>query len=146
MSQFGEWLYVCDRAATIEAYRQASAGGSTTCTCNGCRNFTAARGRAFPSEFLQLLSDLGIDPTKDAEVYHEAKHKPGFHFYGGWFHYIGSLEVAGDFAPVNFGNGFISYMSMAHAPRLDSFDDLEVVQLEFRADNIPWVLDENEPD
>ena len=31
----------------------------TRCTCNQCRNFEAAAGRNFPSEFLALLDVLG---------------------------------------------------------------------------------------
>jgi hypothetical protein len=51
-----------------------------------------ARARAFPAEFLSLLDQLGIDPCKDAEVYRNARLAPGRHDYGGWYHFIGTLD------------------------------------------------------
>jgi len=146
VAQFGESRYTCDRAATLAAYRQAEAGGSSTCDCAGCRNFVAARDRVFPEEFLLFLDSLGIDPTKDGEVYHVARRTPGFHYYGGWYHFVGVLELTGDFPPVDFGGGFSSHMCLASAPRLDALQGLKVVQLCFNADSVPWVLDEPELD
>lgn len=96
MAKFGEWHYTCDRPATVEAYRRASAGGSKTCQCAACRNFVAAGLVVFPAAFLDLLDSLGIDPRKDGEAYHMARHSPGRHLYGGWFHFVGTLELTGD--------------------------------------------------
>ena len=146
MAQFGEWQYTCDRAATVDAYRRAADGGSQTCKCAGCRNFVAARLQVFPAPFLALLDSLGIDPVKDGEVYHLARGSTGRHIYGGWYHFVGTLEVTGDFAAVNFGDGFTSHLCRASAPRLDALVGQPVVQLEFHTDGVPWVLQEHEPD
>lgn len=145
MAGFGQWRYSVDRDATILAYARAERGGTDTCTCANCRNFRVARARVFPAEFLALLDQLGIDPRKDGEVYHNARLAPGRHDYGGWYHFIGALEQTGDFPPVDLGGGFTAWMCRASAPRLASLEGVPVVQLEFHTDAVPWLLDEPEP-
>jgi len=136
-----------DRDATIRAYAQAERGGADRCTCNGCRNFRLARMRVFPPEFLELLDRLGIDPRKDGEVYRNARLAPGRHNYGGWFHFIGTLDAPdSDSGLVKFGDDFSAYICRATAPRLPSLNQHPVVQLEFNADAVPWLLDEPEAD
>jgi hypothetical protein len=105
-----------------------------------------ARVDCFPAEFIALLGELGIDPLKDAEVYHNARIAPGRHDYGGWYHFIGTLDKAGESAPVDLGSGFSVWMCPASAPRLPSFEGKQVVQLEFHAPAVPWRLDEPEMD
>jgi hypothetical protein len=142
---FGQWKYGVDRDATIVAYGKAELGGADTCTCIYCRNFRIARSQTFPSEFLKLLNELGIDSCKDAEVYHNAQLSPGMHFYAGWYHFVGTLEETGDFPTVDFGGGFSAWLRHASAPRLSSLEGVRVVQLEFTANAVPWLLDEPEP-
>jgi len=144
MLEFGQWRYSVDRAATEAAYAREPAGGAVTCTCVGCRNFVAARNQIFPPRFVEFLESLGIDPAKEADAYHTARMAPGRHHYGGWYHFIGTLESTGDFAPVDFGDGFTSWMRAAVAPRLESFRTAPVVELEFSTDRAPWVLNETE--
>jgi hypothetical protein len=146
MPQFGEWKYSVDPDGTRLAYRQVARGGTDTCGCNGCRNFTAARERVFPAQFLALLDELGVDPLKDGEVYRAARLAPGRHTYGGWYHFIGSLDETGDFPRVNFGPPDLSaWMCRAHAPRLSSLRDKPTVELQFTIEAVPWLLDEPEP-
>jgi hypothetical protein len=144
--RFGDWEYTLDRDATVIAYRRSKLGGADSCGCNVCRNFRVARERVFPAAFLALLDQLGIDPRKDAEVYHCGRLAPGRHVYGGWYHFIGALDKTGDFAPVDFGPDFKVWMCSAVAPRLSSLNDKSVVQLEFSAEMVPWLLDEPEPE
>jgi len=144
MATFGEWQFECDPEATILAYSDVEQGGAEGCTCNGCRNFVAARGRVFPKAFLEFLATVGVDPLKDAEAYHVARLAPGCHAYGGWFHFVGQLNVDGDFGVVDFGDGFTACLCSASAPRLGSFEGLSVVQLEFQAEAVPWMLSEPE--
>src|SRR5689334_12462169 len=106
MSSFGESKYTADRDATIIAYARAERGGPDQRGCADCRNFRVARARVFPTTFLTLLDRLGIDPLKDAEVYHNARLAPGRHDYAGWYHFIGTLDETGDFPPVRLGDGF----------------------------------------
>jgi hypothetical protein len=145
MDSFGQWNYSVDRDATARAYGQTEKGGADTCDCAPCRNFRVARDNAFPAEFLALLDKLGVDPNKDGEVYHNGRIASGRHDYAGWFHFIGSLAETGDFSPVRLGDGFTAWMCDASAPRLASLAGLPVVQLEFHAESVPWLLDEPEP-
>ena len=92
ISEFDEWKYRADLDATILAYGRTERGGVDTCDCAGCRNFRAARADCLPPEFIALLGQLGIDPLKDAEVHHNARIAPGRHDYGGWYHFIGTLD------------------------------------------------------
>jgi len=144
MSTFGRWEYTCDQDATSKAYAQIERGGSDSCTCNGCRNFAAARDKVFTGEFLSLLASLGIDSRKDAEVYHNGKLAPGCHDYGGWFHFMGTLELTGDFPMVPMGNDFSACMLRRCAPTLPGLEGRPLVQVEFHASNVPWVLNEPE--
>jgi len=146
MASFGKWRYTCDRAATAEVYGRASLGYSSQCTCNGCRNFVAARAEAFPPALLSLLTTLGIDPAKDGEVYHNGRLSPGKHHYGGWFHFIGTLDESGDFPPVELGAGFTVHLCQKSAPSLPELKGLPLVQLEFIASSVPWRLNEPEAD
>ncbi|HEX3304373.1 MAG TPA: hypothetical protein VHR64_15920 [Thermomicrobiales bacterium] len=133
-----------DRDATVLAYLQVERGGADMCDCSGCRNFRLARAQAFPRDFLALLDELGIDALKDAEVSHVARLASGHHIYEGWYHFVGALEHTGDFPPVHFGDAFRVWMCHASAPRLPSLKGKPVVQLEFDARAVPWLLDEEE--
>jgi hypothetical protein len=145
VAAFGNWKYTVDRQATELAYSKAKAGGAADCACSYCRNFIVVRDKTFPWEFLELLKQLGIDPTKDGEVYHEGAESSGSHFYGGWYHFVGTLDVDGDCAPVEYPGGFISYMCVKSAPCLTSLEPFPLVQLEFRARGVPWAISEEEP-
>lgn len=145
MPSFGRWTYTADRDATRLAYDRAERGGVDRCNCLTCRNFKLARLRTFPAAFLALLDQLGVDPGKEAEVYHNARLAPGRHDYAGWYHFVGSLETTGDFPVVTLGDGFTAWMCRAAAPRLASLKGLPVVQLEFHAEAVPWLLAESEP-
>ncbi|HEV2546449.1 MAG TPA: hypothetical protein VGU20_03870 [Stellaceae bacterium] len=145
MADFGRWKYTADRDATIAAYAQEPHGFTKKCGCATCRNFDLARGRIFPPAFFSLLDRLGIDPEKEAEAYHNAQLAPGRHDYGGWYHFVGTLDETGDFPPVDFGDGFTVWMSRAGGPKLASLKGAKTVQLEFHSDAVPWLLDEPEP-
>jgi len=124
---------------------RAGAGGADTCTCVWCRNFVQVRERAYPPRFLAFLESVGIDPLKDGEVYHNGEMQPGAHYYGGWFHFVGALETTGDFATVDLGPGFRAYLCRKSAPELVALEGLGLVQVEFQAEGVPWVLEEASP-
>jgi hypothetical protein len=144
MSSFGQWKYTADRDATVLAYSQAERGWADKCDCAPCRNFRLARTQAFPARFLALLDELGIDLRKDGEVYHNARLAPGRHDYGGWYHFVGTLDEPGDFPAVKLVDGFTVWMCHAYAPRLPTLKGLPAVQVEFHANAVPWLLDEPE--
>jgi len=146
MPTFGQWRYKVDREATINAYAKADSNHTSRCGCIYCRNFERVRTIIFPQDFRTLIETLGIDYNKEAEAYHNARLATGLHDYGGWFHFVGTLDETGDFAPVDFGSGFTAWMLQAHAPRLSPLKGLSVVELGFHSDAVPWLLDEPEPD
>jgi len=84
-----DWNVEVDRESTEQAHRQKTAGFAT-CSCSYCAWFRDHRAELFPNEFLDVLQTMGIDPTKDIEVY-EAHEDPKWAFYGGWFHANGRL-------------------------------------------------------
>jgi hypothetical protein len=145
LASFGEWEFTCDVEATAGAYARAEAGGSDLCTCIWCRNFRLVRDRVYPVQFVEFLKTIGIDPHKDAEVYHNGEIEPGRHFYAGWFHFVGSLERTGDFPMVAMGPGFRAWLCRKSAPELATLKGMSLVQLEFQADGVTWVLDEASP-
>jgi hypothetical protein len=59
-------------------------------------------------------------------------------------HFVGSLDRTGDFAPVDFGDGFTAWLCRRGAPTLPALKDLPLVQLEFHATHVPWGLSEPE--
>jgi hypothetical protein len=146
MLDFAKTRYTVDRDATVAAYDRAEAGGADTCNCAGCRNFRLARATVFPQPFLVLLERLGIDPCKDGEIYHLDHAGPGRYAYGGWYHFVGTLVETSEEEAVDFGDGFTAWLCPASAPRLASFEGLQVVQLEISVDCVPWLLDDAELD
>jgi hypothetical protein len=146
MRELGQWRFACDQEATRAAYAEISRGGAASCDCNGCRNFVAARKQVFPHEFIAMLDTLGIDPSKEAEAYHNARVAPGRHDYGGWFHFVGVLHVSGDFPVVDFGQGLTAWLRRASAPSLETLRGRPLVELEFHSEAVPWVLNESEPE
>jgi hypothetical protein len=146
MREFGQWRFDCNQEVTQAAYASAAQGGAAACGCNGCRNFVAARAQVLPEKFIALLETLGVDPSKEAEAYHNARLAPGRHDYGGWFHFVGVLHVTGDFPVVDFGNGFSAWLRHASAPSIETLRGKALVELEFHCEAVPWVLDEKEPE
>jgi hypothetical protein len=126
-TRFGEWEFTCDRERTVQAYKLAEAGGSDTCTCIWCRNFRLVRDRAYPESFLEFLVSVGVDPKKDGEVYHNGEIEPRRHHYAGWFHFVGTLEMTGDFAAVEMAPGFTVSLCKHSAPSLSELKGLPLV-------------------
>jgi hypothetical protein len=100
----------------------------------------------FALAFLSLQATLGIDPATDGEVYHNGRLAPGKHHYGGWFHFVGTLDETGDFPPVKFGQDLAVMLCQKSAPGFPELRDLPLVQLEFVASAVPWRLSEPEAD
>ena len=127
----------CDPERTRAAYAALPA---IACACLYCRNYVAACAR-LPASMRALLESLGIDPTKEAEVYELGALPDGRRLYGGFYHLAGRLlQGAGGQAPRPIGEEFSAYFRR----------DLHLVppgfprptlQLEFSGP-IPWVLAE----
>ena len=57
----------------------------------------------------------------------------------------GTHVLGGDFPSVSFGDDFSAWLCNESAPSLAELDGLPLVQLEFAASAVPWVLDEPQP-
>ena len=68
---FRGWKLRADSYQTGLAY-QTIVGTTQSCECQWCANFVAARKDVYPPEMLAGLTDLGIDHTKEADLYQQA--------------------------------------------------------------------------
>src|ERR1700738_5268101 len=80
--QFRRWKIKYDAEATRNAYAEVSQGCPEQCGCDTCKNFAAARRYAYPPEVSSFLEQLGIDTSKEPEVYHNARLDTGLQLYG----------------------------------------------------------------
>jgi hypothetical protein len=118
-------------------------------------NFAAARFQAYPSQARALFEQLGIESSKEAETWRMCRDEKGLHLYGGFFHFVGSIESGKDavvfvnqtgtfeLEKINesFEYGFTSNVHLLPT----SFEGNQVVQLEFQT-RTTWVLNAAEPD
>jgi hypothetical protein len=153
-AKFRRWRIEYDAEATRNAYAQVLQGCPERCGCDPCKNFAAARGYAYPTEIRAFFELLGIDINKEPEVYHNCRLENGLHSYGGWFHFIGSIENGRDawkqiaensqqFDPEQVTDQFAVGLTRRTALIPASFGEQQVVQIEFET-KIPWVIDSDE--
>jgi hypothetical protein len=150
----GRWEIEFDPQMTARRHEQIALGWD--CECAPCRNFFALDQKAFSPAALELFECLGVDYRKPVEIYHNARLKNDLHDYGGWFHFIGTIESGtdawkqfkdsssfqGDLESLgqNFRFGFSNRVALIREP----FRDHHLVQLEFNSE-VPWVLSEPGP-
>lgn len=152
--RFGRWTVRAEPEKTRAAYAGLVAA-SERCGCNICKNYQAARDRVFAGEPLALLTQLGVDLTREIEILHTHRIARGRHAYQGWFHLFGSIESGKDayvprgpetFAVELEASG--EAVSFGFTTRLalvsNAWVNAQVIQLEFAA-IVPWVLDIDEP-
>jgi len=153
--QIGRWTIASDPEATRRAYAAIPTGSPEECGCTQCLNFAAQRERVYPSSVLSLFEKLGVTSNKEAEIYHMARLESGKHFYGGWFHLVGSLVSGADAARQIAENLWVpdletetEFFTLGFTERRHlirkQFEGLPVIQFEFTA-KISWVLEAEEP-
>lgn len=67
--QIGRWILRPDVERTREAHAALTKSGAAECGCSGCANFEAVRSQILAGPFGAILSELGIDPPWEVEVY-----------------------------------------------------------------------------
>jgi hypothetical protein len=105
------------------------------------------RSQVYSGEAQSLFQELGIDSSREAEVYHMCRLESGLHLYGGWLHCVGRIEEEGEKVGASPG-GIGAYNYYFHEKPVvvpAPFQGLPLLQLEFIAE-IPWVLQEPEPE
>lgn len=154
IAQIGRWTIQCDPDATRQAFSRVPLGSPEACSCSDCLNFAASRVRAYPSEVLLIFDELGIDSRKESEIWHTHRDESGLHHYGGFFHFIGTIQSGRDVMVKMNGYGTYDFegigeyfeWGLASETALvpEPFTGFPVTQLEFAA-RIPWVIDKPEP-
>ena len=142
------WVVEVDPIETSRAHAARPKGSPESCDCLHCRNFVAARPTVYPVEFTELLDVLGVPADRESEIWHGGEVAPGRHFYGGWFHFVGTV-IEGQDCLLDNGSIELTKLSSSFSvgvtrrPGLvpETFSTSKVVQLEFSAE-VPWVLDE----
>jgi hypothetical protein len=138
------WIVKYDSEATRKRYSQIEIGGPEACGCEPCLNFAAARERVYPDEVKRTLAELGVDYTKEEEVAHTCRIRPGLHSYIGWFRFIGRVEetTVESSDSVRIGN----HLSWCFGNLAENvFSPYPLVQVDFTAE-VPWVLEVKEPE
>jgi hypothetical protein len=149
------WKIYCDNIATLQAYNQIERGGAERCDCDYCLNFLKVRDEVYPETVKDFFSQLGIDYKKEPEVYYLSKRKLGWHIYGGWFHFIGTVERVEEnkhphdprFMEVieveenfswSFSNGSVH-------PYREVFNNQSLSEINFDV-HVSWVINTKEPE
>ena len=145
-----------------EATRRAYEGLRRTdekCRCDGCQNFPLAIGKALSEEGRRLFASMGVDPAKATEAYVNLARDEGTIFYGAWYHLFGRIErrveTVPDVTAPEWGEARLLHVSSllyvffrdgdSIIGREAAFGDAAIVQMEFVAWGVPWVLDEPNP-
>lgn len=143
--KLGKWNFEYDREATINAYSNVENFCVEQCKCVYCQNFNAVRDEVFNHEFKNILREIGIDPHKEAEVYHIKPINKNHHLYGGWFHFIGRFITSdpvctnGIEEPIRINDQIEILLSNTPLLVDSAFYNKPVLQLEFKVVT-PWAI------
>lgn len=135
--RIGDQVIRYDREKTQQAYNTFDKRFTDTCGCIDCQNFAAQRDSAFPESFRRLLCDLGIDPSREGEVYAGGPTGDRKVSYGGWFYLVGEMTEPGERAAATGG---VKHWFTASFPAAPAFQGEPVLAIEFEM-AINWVLD-----
>lgn len=114
-------------------------GGADRCGCVTCRNFAAQRDRVYPASFSALLRQMGIDPSREGEVFNMVgPFEDRVRLTGGWFYFIGELVQKRE--RLMEAEGF-QYWFQPSFPRPPAGFGEPVAAIEFST-RLPWILEE----
>ncbi len=149
---FHGWRFLVNREATAAAYAASSSRGAEDCSCAHCRNLIRQRERELPSELLDFLRRVGVDPKKEAEVWEGGGLEDGLSFNSGWWHFIGEVVATGEeVIPLEPNAGALGkdwtvfFLPGETSLKLSTLPSAPLVQVEFTA-SLPWVLEEPYPE
>jgi hypothetical protein len=77
--RIGDQTVRYDRDATVAVYGTLERGGAEACGCSFRKNFSMQRSLVSPASFRTLLEQLGIDASKEYEVFEYGP--AGFQFF-----------------------------------------------------------------
>jgi hypothetical protein len=144
--RIGDQLIRFDREQTLEAYKRIDQSWADECKCVLCRNFIAQRETAFPASFLVLLNRLGIDSSKEGEVFGCYPMPSGNRRYDGWFFFSGTLLEVGERRVSRDGvDYFVIGPGRMPSPHPRDAFGANPLALDFTLE-IPWILLNENPD
>jgi hypothetical protein len=151
----GRWTLEVDRGATQAAFARIPLGSPEGCECDYCKNLVLARDHAYPPEAREIFDKLGIDYRKEAETWQWNRLDSGLHYYGGFYHFVGSILTGAEGVQWKDGTGTFhfekvgEYFEFGFTREQDlleePFKGQPIVQLEFST-LAPWVIDAPDPD
>jgi hypothetical protein len=139
--RLGDQLIRYDRNATVAGYSKMDRGSAESCRCIFCRNYIPQREQAYPPDFVRLLDQLGIDSTKEGDLYEAGPPLDKVQAYGGWFYFVGEVVEAGE-RLANMSKDFGCFVRGAGQTSATRLFGEDVCALEFSA-KVPWILEEN---
>jgi hypothetical protein len=134
--RLGDQTIRYDRDATQCVYAGLEQGNAEKCGCIDCQNFAAQRDSVYPESFKRLLDQLGIDLSKEGEVYAMGPNEAGKISYGGWFYFAGELIEAGE---NNTNLDGFQFWFNAKGPKAPAFWGEPVLSVEF-VTALDWVI------
>ena len=134
--RMGDQAIRYDPDATERVYAGLERGHADKCGCIDCQNFVAQRDSAYPESFKRLLDQLGIDSSKEGEVYAMGPNGKGKISYGGWFYFTGEMIEAGE-RNINL-DGFEFWFN-AKGPKAPAFWGENVLPVEY-VTALDWVI------
>ena len=123
----GRYHIEFDRDATVHAHAAMKLGGAEKCDCEACQNFARQKPVAYPQEFVELLSVLGIDRNREIEVYELGPPTDHALDYAGWFYFYGSAEGDGQ---IEIGP-FAYFLMNGPAYAVEEFSGSPICRVEF---------------
>jgi hypothetical protein len=149
--EYDKWIVEYDKKATQEIYSSIEKGDPEVCECGYCANFVAGR-KYYPHDFINILSQIGIDHKKEFEVWClDLTEKGSYYFYCGGFNFIGTIvkepldDFFEDIIPESPEIQFVCSFSYNTGLAQKEFKELikagvSVASVDFKM-TIPWLLD-----
>lgn len=137
----GDQLIRYDADETRKIYEGIPRGDADECGCLPCRNYAAQRGSALPDSFKALLTELGVDESKEGEVYAGGVIDQSRYSFGGWFYLRGILDRRGVRTTTVVEIDDFEFWFTSDCPDAAAFADGPLIAVEFTG-SIPWILDE----
>lgn len=90
--RLNDYIVKVDKEKNLDLYSALpKVSDKAHCGCEDCQLFAKQILHASP-EVLNFFEQLGVDPTKEAEVWRAIPNKNGFDTYSADYHFIGSIQ------------------------------------------------------
>lgn len=110
--QLGEFRILFDREATSNMYSKIETGFPEKCGCAECLQFIQMREKFYSPELKELLSKLGVDYKKEADV---TKFSDAADQWEGFYNFVGEVKGGEEEILDIAGNQFVDFNPAALA-------------------------------